>query len=459
MNRRCGVLFLGLAGAVGACAGDDDPIEAGPDAGVEEPAPTDFTVRIENVAPWRVLKAGLASTKLAPSPGPLGPGEAYEVTFTAGAGHRLSFASMLGESNDWFFAPSPDGIPLHDDEGNPISGDVTDQVYLWDAGTEYDQEPFVGDATGPKQAAPDAGAADPDATVHQVAATTTLDDGSSFARPAVADMIAVTVTPGANRRFTVRFANVSDDATLVTSAGARAVHASPFVWTLHGAPAPIFTEGAADRGEGLEQVAESGGAAMLAGVLETLSGPATPISPGVFAVHRGGSPLYDLGIADRGEGLERIAEDGNPAMLAEAMAAPREGVRATGAFDTPAGASAPGPARPGGAYEVTITGAPGDRLSFVTMFGISNDWFFASDPDGVPLFDADGTPIDDDVTAMVHVYDAGTEIDQELAIGPDTAPQQPAPDTGAGDPIELVREAAHAYPATTHLRVTITPVE
>ena len=60
-------------------------------------------------------------------------------------GQSVSFAAMLTESNDWFFATGPDGIPLFTD-GVPTSGDVTKYVSIWDAGTEANQEPAVGDA-------------------------------------------------------------------------------------------------------------------------------------------------------------------------------------------------------------------------------------------------------------------------------------------------------------------------
>src|SRR5687768_8853462 len=101
--KRSGLFLVVLSGLLAAC-NTDDPIEAAPDGGddpdAEAPAaPVDFTVRIENVAPWTVLKSGHATTKVVPAPGPLGPGEAYDVTFTAGKNQRLSFAAMFGESN------------------------------------------------------------------------------------------------------------------------------------------------------------------------------------------------------------------------------------------------------------------------------------------------------------------------------------------------------------------------
>ena len=49
----------------------------------------------------------------------------------------------------------------------------------------------------------------------------------------------------------------------------------------------------------------------------------------------------------------------------------------SGAFNTPAGSSGPGPALPGGAYQFSFNAAPGENVSFATMFLQSNDWFFA----------------------------------------------------------------------------------
>src|SRR5687767_14625212 len=121
-----------------------------------------YTLRIENVAPWKVLKSGTVGSM------PIGPLETVEIRFTAGKGHAINFATMLGESNDWFFAPGPDGIPIFDAAGNPNAGDVTKYIKLWDAGTEIDQELGVGDATAPQQPSPNYGARDPNPLVREV---------------------------------------------------------------------------------------------------------------------------------------------------------------------------------------------------------------------------------------------------------------------------------------------------
>jgi hypothetical protein len=449
-----------LSLTLGACAADSD------DMMMPEPqAPTSFKLRIENVAPWTVLKSGVQAMRTNGTSGALGPGQAYEVTFTAGKKQNVSFASMFGESNDWFFAPGPAGIALYDADGNPVSGDVTDQIKLWNAGTEIDQEPAVGDATGPMQGAnggPEYGAADPDPTVRELASTVTLTNGSSFTLPAITSMIQVTLTPGANRTFTLRIENKSTTATLVTSAGSRDIHISPPVWALHITPAPIFTPGSADRGQGLELIAESGRFPMLQSTLRALTGWATPISPGVYAVHASSEPLYSLGLVDRGQGLERLAESGNNTVLLDAMmgVAAAGSLEDVGSFDIPVNAPMKSAAKPGDAFELTVSALPGDHLSFATMFGMSNDWVFATVPEGISLFDADGMAVSGDVSSALKIYDVGTELDEEPAIGAATGPQQSEPDMGAVDPIRQVRELAsstYGVPASAHLRVTLTP--
>ena len=83
-----------------------------------------------------------------------------------------------------------------------MSGDVTSQVSLWNAGTEIDQEPAVGDATGPMQPAPDFGLAGSGSRrCVQIGQTAMLSDGTLFALPPIEQMIKVTLTPGANRMF------------------------------------------------------------------------------------------------------------------------------------------------------------------------------------------------------------------------------------------------------------------
>jgi hypothetical protein len=82
---------------------------------------------------------------------------------------------MMGQSNDWFYAPGESAIELFRN-GKPIKGDITSQVILWDAGTEVDQEVGIGADQGPRQKAPNTGKAE-NGVVRKI------DDGKVIPRP------------------------------------------------------------------------------------------------------------------------------------------------------------------------------------------------------------------------------------------------------------------------------------
>lgn len=185
-----------------------------------------------------------------------------------------------------------------------------------------------------------------------------------------------------------------------------------------------------------------------------------PNSPGLWVVHTGTRVLFTEGKLDRGAGLEAQAEDGDPTKLAGAVKRAK-GVVASGVFDTPVGDANAGPALPGKAYEFTFQASPGERLTFATMFGQSNDLFYAPGADGIPLF-AKGKPIEGDVTSRLSLWDAGTEVHEEPGFGPNQAPRQPAPNTGKTEhaPVRRIADVkdGFVYPSVEQvLRVTITP--
>jgi hypothetical protein len=154
-------------------------------------------------------------------------------------------------------------------------------------------------------------------------------------------------------------------------------------------------------------------------------------SPGVAVVHTDKAPIFTVGKKDRGKGLEAQSEDGDPSMLAKSLEGGK-GIKSVAVFNTPAGANAPGPIIPGAAYEFTISGMPGDRLSVTTMMGQSNDWFYAPAESGIELF-KNGKAISGDITSQIILWDVGTEINQEPGIGPDQGPRQKAPNTGEAE--------------------------
>jgi len=168
------------------------------------------------------------------------------------------------------------------------------------------------------------------------------------------------------------------------------------------------------------------------------AGLETPLSPGAFIVSTSMDTLFVEGNVDRGEGLESLAEDGDPTALISDLSA-MSSVPASGVFNTPDGADAPGPALPNDSYSFTFEAAPGDYLSFATMFVQSNDWFFAPASSGINLF-ADGAPISGDISQMVSLWDAGTEVDETPGEGPNQGARQSGPNTGdaQGAPITAV---------------------
>ena len=156
-----------------------------------------FTVTIENVSGIGLFEnTGVSAVPVgADGAGPALPGGAYEFVIQAEAGNTLTFATMLAQSNDLFFAPDEAGIALFDDDGNAISGDVSDQVDLWDAGSEVNQPIGEGDEQAPRQSGPNTGADE----MGVVQLVSDLDDGLAY--PAASDIVAVTLHRGRHGRI------------------------------------------------------------------------------------------------------------------------------------------------------------------------------------------------------------------------------------------------------------------
>jgi len=182
------------------------------------------------------------------------------------------------------------------------------------------------------------------------------------------------------------------------------------------------------------------------------------ISPGAFAVHYGsGRPFFAVGKSAANTGLEAQAEDGNPEMLV-ATASHHSGVTSRGIFNTPVGATLPGPVGPSEAFEFEVMAAPGAHLFLTFMFGQSNDLFFGN-RNAIALFDGKGRPFSGDVASRVELWDAGTEVNEEPGVGVNQAPRQKMPNTGTAErkTVGAVKDG-YTYPETTDvLRIVITP--
>lgn len=188
------------------------------------------------------------------------------------------------------------------------------------------------------------------------------------------------------------------------------------------------------------------------------AGGQIPLSPGVYAVHRGGEVLFTPG-EPASEGVERIAEDGAPAVSLADLAATNR-VRTSGLLDGDGPGTAPILTGQTGTFEVTAS--RGDRLSILTMFVQSNDLFFADDGEGIALFER-GRPVAGDVTDQLLLWDAGTEEDTAPGTGPYQVLAQPGPDSGPDEDedVTLAAETGDGFdlPAVADvIRVTVTPI-
>lgn len=107
------------------------------------------------------------------------------LTIKAEPGDRLAFASMFVQSNDKFFAPDPTGIDLFEGQ-DPVAGDLTSKIVLWDAGTEKDEVPGMGPNQAPRQSGSNTGS-DEGGVVRS--------EDDEFAYPAVVEVIQLTILP------------------------------------------------------------------------------------------------------------------------------------------------------------------------------------------------------------------------------------------------------------------------
>jgi len=183
------------------------------------------------------------------------------------------------------------------------------------------------------------------------------------------------------------------------------------------------------------------------------------LSPGLFVLSEKNAAIFTEGKPARKNGLEMQAEDGDPSGLVASFVAMHHSSNLHGVFNTPVGAMAAGPIRPGDSYEFTVAAAPGMKLFMTQMFGQSNDWFYAPDANGIALFDAKGIPISGDITDQFYLWDAGTEKDEEIGIGPNQGPRQKGPNTGEDEHgvVHRVKDERWAGKNSHFFRITITP--
>jgi hypothetical protein len=352
-----------------------------------------FLVKIENVSTAYDYFA--AGARFIPdgedAPGPAFPGQSFSVEFHAGKGHRLSFATMYGASNDLYYAPPDEGIELFNGD-LPTTGNITGMISLWDAGTEVNHAPASGE-DGAEESVP----------IQSVRNTDNVMDGYTYNN--VEENLEVWLEYDGTSLFTLTIKNLDGSSTPL----------SPLAWVVHyDSQNPIFTEGASDYGHGLEDLAETGDAGPLSEYLSTHSGYVSPVAPGVWVVHKKGQkPIFKEGKPEYGNGLEMLAEVGDPTSVYTSLLDEKY---ESGVYNTPEGAAGAGPLFPGETYSFTFDANVGDYLSFASMLGKSNDLFFAPGDMGIRLFTGT-SPISGEVTSQVMLWDAGTEVNEYPGAG------------------------------------------
>jgi hypothetical protein len=326
------------------------------------------------------------------------PGQSTTIHFSAAKGEALAFATMYGWSNDLFFAPENPGIQVYDSKGMPLEGDVSAQIKLWDNGTRINQIPGA-NITRP-------GTAD----TQNITEVQGVDMQGNIYLDA-SKLVQATLHYDGNSFFTLTIKNISGGTMNETPL-------SPGVWAvsyiaggnlLNGAP--LYKSGQ-PTANGLTALSEMGNNGPLSDYIKSITGIFTPLSPVLVVVYHGiDNPIYKTGEKDRGQGLKELAQKGNADVLAAALMT-MEGVKyvyVLPAPDTKVLLPVIGNQR-GGIVSHDIEVEKGDRLAIATMYGFSNDWFFATKGNGIK-------PEPGDISPTIELYNDGTAIDQFPGAG------------------------------------------
>lgn len=359
-----------------SCSDDDDNPQP----------PGNAVISFENVTPKKLfVQSGTFGEESL-----IMPDDQVSFTFNAGKGQRLMFATMYAYSDDMFFAPENPGIQLFDDNGRAITGDVSDQIKMWDNGTRTNQVPGPNLSPGQAEAA----------NVTQVQGM----DAQQNTYPAASELMRLELTYNSvNSQFTATITNISRGNT-------RETPFSPGVWAISNivdgddlaSEFPLYHAGEKTTAA-LTALAENGNNGPLAEYLEQNTGIITSLSKAIVVVYTGETnPLYTLNQRDPGVGMKQLAEKGDPEPLKDYLERMRLVRRVYIVGDDPI--------ESGERMESQFEAYEGENIAFATMFGYSNDWFFTN-----------GTTISavqkGDVSSRVVLLDNGTAVSQYPGAG------------------------------------------
>lgn len=371
-----------IVAGTGLTACDDDEPKTNYDGSV---------ITIENVSTVKdFVQSGTFGIQSDGSLSSVQPGESVRFTFHAGKGQALMFAAMYAYSNDIFFAPANPGIPLYRADGTPVTGDVSAQVKLWDNGTRINEPP------GPDIVHPGTPVFK---NVTQIEGTD--EQGNTF--PAASELMKIVLTyEETQSEFTLTLTNIS-------GATDRATPISPGVWAVSNVlngklvnDRPFFVPQQAASHE-LTQLAEDGNEEPLAEQTAGKTGIITTLSPAIVVIYTGiKNPIFEVGRKDTGIGLKLLAEKGDPSEL-QATLSQSPNVKKVYIVGNK-------PLAPGEKAEVRFEAGADEKLAYATMFGYSNDWFYANSSTLPALFAGNASE-------KAMLFDNGTAVSQYPGAG------------------------------------------
>jgi len=303
------------------------------------------------------------------------PGQQINFKFHAGKGQFLMFATMYGASKDWFFAPENPGISLYDTFGNAMTGDVSSKIKLWDNGSKND-------ATGNPEN-------NPISMLSEINAASLMKLSLDYNEVSSEFTLTITNTSGGTENETPF---------------------SPGVWVVSNIlggqllnETPFYVEGQMSNPE-ITSIAESGNNEPLFMKVSQNTGIITGLSPALVVVYQGNvNPLFQLGQKDQGMGLKDLAQTGNVSVLKEYLESMGNNIKAVYMLGE-------APIGPGGSKSIQIEISAEDKIAYATMFGYSNDWFYANS-EGI------SAEMTGNITSQTKLFDNGTGINQFPGAG------------------------------------------
>ena len=141
---------------------------------------------------------------------------------------------------------------------------------------------------------------------------------------------------------------------------------------------------------------------------------------------------------------------GTYTVTVENVSVPYDYFEAGSEFGVSGGDETP-PAHPGETIIIQFHAGVKHKLSFASMYGASNDMFYAPGDGGLSLFTA-GVPLEGDITGMIGLWDAGTEVNGSGSPGtPESKPVELVPSAENNIQVLLAYDGSSMFTLTIHV--------